>query len=114
MLHPWAWPDSPWKRIYGDFAGPFMGLMFMVVVDAHSKWLEVIPMSTTTTEKTLDALRNLFAAYGIPQQLVSDNAPQRSFKNVWFLMEFATHRVLPITLQRTGLLNDSYRLLSIL
>ena len=76
VLHLWTWPDSPWKRIHVDFAGPFMGSMFMVVVDAHSKWLEVIPMSTTTTEKTLDALRNLFAAYGIPQQLVSDNGPQ--------------------------------------
>ena len=53
-----------------------MGLMFMVVMDAHFKWLEVVPMSTTTTEKTLDALRNLFAAYGIPQQLVSDSGPQ--------------------------------------
>ena len=80
VLHPWAWPDSPWKRIHVDFAGPFMGSMFMVVVDAHSKWLEVIPMSTTTTEKTLDALRNLFAAYGIPQQLVSDNGPQFTSK----------------------------------
>ena len=84
VLHPWTWPDSPWKRIHVDFAGSFMGLMFMfmVVVDAHSKWLEVIPMSTTTTEKTLDALRNLFAAYayGILQQLVSDNGPQFTSK----------------------------------
>ena len=75
VLHPWAWPDSPWKWIHVDFAGPFMGLMFMVVVDAHSKWLEVIPMSTSTIEKTLDALCNLFATCGIPQQLVSDNGP---------------------------------------
>jgi len=42
LLHPWSWPDGPWKRIHVDFAGPFLGSMFMVVVDAHSKWLEVI------------------------------------------------------------------------
>ena len=22
-MHPWAWPDSPWRRIHVDFAGPF-------------------------------------------------------------------------------------------
>ena len=43
-----------------------MGSMFMVFVDAHSKWLEVIPMA----DKTVDALRNLFAAYDLPQQLI--------------------------------------------
>ena len=59
-----------------DFAGPFQGSMFMVIVDAHSKWLEVVPMSTTTTEKTLDVLRSMFARYGLPEQLVSDNRPQ--------------------------------------
>ena len=76
LLHPWAWPDRPWKQIHVDFAGPFQGYMFMVVVDAHSKWLEVFPMTSTTTEKTLEVLRNLFAAYGLPEQLVSDNGPQ--------------------------------------
>ena len=24
-LHPWIWPDAPWKRIHVDFAGPFLG-----------------------------------------------------------------------------------------
>ena len=76
MMHPWAWPDSPWKRIHIDFAGPFLNSMFLIVTDSHSKWLEVIPMASTTTEKTLDALRTLFAAYGLPEQLVSDNGPQ--------------------------------------
>ena len=33
-------------------------------------------MSTTTTEKTLEVLCNLFASYGLPEQLVSDNGPQ--------------------------------------
>ncbi len=46
--------------------------MFLIVVDSHSKWLEVVPMSSTSTEKTLDALRSLFASYGLLEQLVSD------------------------------------------
>ena len=40
-LHPWEWPQHPWARIHVDYAGPFMGKMFLLVVDAHSKWMEV-------------------------------------------------------------------------
>ena len=50
--------------------------MFMIIVDAHSKWLEVFPMRSITTTKTLEILRSLFATYGLPYQLVSDNGPQ--------------------------------------
>ena len=71
-LHPWIWPTTPWKRIHIDFAGPFLDKMFLIVVDAHSKWPEVIQMSSTTSFKTIEALRSLFAKYGLPEQLVSD------------------------------------------
>ena len=59
-----------------DFAGPFLGHMFLIVVDTHSKWLEVEIMSSTTAEKTIDRLRYIFSHYGLPEQLVSDNGPQ--------------------------------------
>lgn len=36
-LHPWEWPSTPWSRLHLDFAGPYMGHMFLVIVDAHSK-----------------------------------------------------------------------------
>ena len=75
-LHPWIWPTTPWKRIHIDFAGPFLDKMFLIVVDAHSKWPEVIQMSSTTSSKTIDVLRTLFARYGLPEQVVSDNGPQ--------------------------------------
>lgn len=46
------------------------------MVDAHSKWPEVIgPMKTTTAEATANAMRNIFARYGLPKQIVSDNGP---------------------------------------
>lgn len=83
-LHPWEWPTKPWKRIHLDFAGPFLDTMFLIVVDAYSKWPEVVPMRTTTSEKTIDVLRTIFARNGIPTEIVSDNGPQfvsESFKN---------------------------------
>ena len=75
-LHPWAWPTAPWLRVHVDFAGPIWGKMLMVVTDAHSKWPEVIVMTSTTAGRTIAELRNLFARYGIPEQVVTDNGPQ--------------------------------------
>ena len=37
-LHPWVWPTKPWKRIHVDFAGPLFNKMYLLVLDAHSKW----------------------------------------------------------------------------
>jgi hypothetical protein len=33
-LIPWDWPSQLWERIPVDFAGPFLGSMFIIVVDA--------------------------------------------------------------------------------
>lgn len=57
-------------------AGPFMGKMFLIVVDSNLKWLEVEVMSTVTSESTIQKLREMFARYGVPQQIVNDNGPQ--------------------------------------
>ena len=46
------------------------------LVDAHSKWGEVIDVPTTNVTKTIEVLRQLFARFGLPSQLVSDNGPQ--------------------------------------
>lgn len=39
-LHPWEDPDKPWIRIHIDYAGPWMGKMFLILVDAHSYGLK--------------------------------------------------------------------------
>ena len=36
-LHPWEFPARPWSRLHIDFAGPFLGKMFVVLVDAYSR-----------------------------------------------------------------------------
>ena len=55
-LHPWIWPTKPWERIHVDFAGPFQNKMFLIVVDAHSKWPEVMQMTSTSAEQTIIVL----------------------------------------------------------
>uniref|UniRef100_A0A803JEW5 Gypsy retrotransposon integrase-like protein 1 n=1 Tax=Xenopus tropicalis TaxID=8364 RepID=A0A803JEW5_XENTR len=74
-LHPWTWATSPWERIHIDYA-EINQQTFLVVIDSYSKWLEVLPTKTSTSEKTITLLRNLFASYGLPKELVSDNGPQ--------------------------------------
>lgn len=73
-LHPWEFPGECWKRLHVDFAGPFLNNMFMIVVDAHSKWLEVFRMPQITSQATTTRLKRLFSAYGLPEQIVTDNA----------------------------------------
>ncbi|KAI0229609.1 hypothetical protein LSAT2_019953, partial [Lamellibrachia satsuma] len=76
-LSPWPLPDEPWDRIHVDFAGPFLGNMWMLVMDAYSKWPSVVRMSKyPTTETTIMALNILFTTLGSPKTLVSDNGPQ--------------------------------------
>ena len=73
-LHPWSWPSKPWTRVHIDYAGPFMGRMFLLVIDAHTKWLEVHPTSVTTSTATITLLRRSFATFRLPAVVVSDNA----------------------------------------
>ena len=72
-LHPWEWPSQPWFCIHLDYAGPFMGKMFLIIVDAHSKWIDVHPTSSSTSEITIEKLRITYANLGLPHQIVTDN-----------------------------------------
>ena len=75
-LHPWEFPGGPWRRIHLDFAGPIEGKMLLVIVDAYSKWPEVVVMEEVTAERTVEELRNTLARWGLPLQIVTDNGPQ--------------------------------------
>ena len=33
-LHPLEFPKRPWQRLHLDFAGPFQGQMWLIVIDA--------------------------------------------------------------------------------
>ena len=72
-LQPWQWPSRPWLRLHIDYAGPFLGHMFLVIIDAHSKWIEVYPVRAATSYATIQQLRITFAQFGIPETVVSDN-----------------------------------------
>ena len=72
-LHPWKWPTRPWARLHLDYAGPFLGKVFLVVIDAHSKWIEAICTPSSTSDMVIQELRTLFAQFGLPDTIVTDN-----------------------------------------
>ena len=50
-----------------------MGKMFLVVVDAHSEWLEVKTVPAATSKATIACLQSIFAMHGLPERVVTDN-----------------------------------------
>ena len=59
-------------------------LFLFLVIDAHSKWPEIVEMKSTTVDDTIVVRRCIFASFGLPDQLVSNNGPQftaREFAN---------------------------------
>jgi len=49
---------------------------FLVIIDAHSKWIEVFLMNSTTSTATIQVLQTTFSRYGLPYSIVLDNGPQ--------------------------------------
>ena len=60
-LHPWEWPHKPWVRLHLDFAGPFLEKMFLILLEAHSKWIEAFPTTSSTSSATIEKLSIAFA-----------------------------------------------------
>ena len=87
-IQAWEFPKRPWSRLHVDYAGLFQGHMFLVVVDAHSKWLDVKVVKQATSTTRISALRSIFATHGIPELLVSDNGSM--FTNAEF-KDFLQH-----------------------
>ena len=53
---PWKWATRPFQRIHIDFC--HRGCDYsLVVLNSHSKWIEVQHMTSITTEKTINELR---------------------------------------------------------
>ena len=52
---------------------PLWEKLFLIIIDAHSKWMEVHITNSATSAITIDKLRNTFATFGLPEILVTDN-----------------------------------------
>ncbi len=74
-------PTEPWQRVSIDITGPFDNAPsnkshVVVLMDLKSGYPEVLLTSTTTTTTIVRWLADMFARYGNPDELLSDNGPQ--------------------------------------
>ena len=68
--------SAPWQRLHIDYAGPLKGEWYLILVDSFSKWPEIVQTSNTSSASTIAILRSIFARFGMPMMLVSDNGTQ--------------------------------------
>ena len=70
----WTFPSNPCEPVHIDFA-ECEGKKYLLIIEAYSKWPQVIPMKLTAAEKTDDILRQIFARQRMPLTAVSFNGP---------------------------------------
>ena len=76
---PTVLPDRQWQMLGTDLLD-FNGQQYMVVVDYYSRYIELFYLADTITHMVTAKLKCMFARFGIPDLLVSDNGPQFSSK----------------------------------
>jgi transposase InsO family protein len=85
--------NSPWEKVASDIFSR-KGKSFLVVVDYFSFFIELVHLGRAdlfqvSSETVIQKLKEVFARYGIPSELVSDNGPQysstsfREFSAAW-------------------------------
>ena len=74
----WPRTKESFERIHLDFAGPVMNKMFLVAVDAHSKYpfVTILDIGMTTSKRVIASLREIFSLEGLPVTIVTDGGPQ--------------------------------------
>ena len=72
-FNPWPKTDKPWSHLHIDYASPIKGAYCFVIVDSFTKWPEVFKGKTPTAKTTIKVLQELFARFGLPETIVSDN-----------------------------------------
>ena len=85
-LYPWKFSARVWQRIHVDY-GMFEKKMLLIVIDSYSKWIEVHEMPNITSGAAIDKMRSIFASYGLPEDLVSDNGPQFASEDFDFFLK---------------------------
>jgi transposase InsO family protein len=74
--------NEPWATIGVDIMGPFPPTAsnkryLLVVVDYFTRWVEMFALRSTTSNDVANVLSNeVFARFGLPRFIVSDNGPQ--------------------------------------
>ena len=73
-VHSCQWPDYLWNCVHSDYAGRFMRGKDIFVTRCPRQMKSDIHMSSTSSsQSTIEKLRQSFATFGLQKVLVSDN-----------------------------------------
>ncbi|PAA65473.1 hypothetical protein BOX15_Mlig032217g3 [Macrostomum lignano] len=72
----WPAESEPWARVHMDHCEISGVGLLLLLSDSYSGWPEAIQVPDRSAESVLRVLRAVFARNGVPQTLVSDNAPE--------------------------------------
>ena len=78
-LLPHEPPDRPWAKIGTDLYQVNKQIC-LCTVDYYSKWIEIDILPSESSKASIAVLKQHFARYGIPDEVISDNGPQFSSK----------------------------------
>ena len=95
-------PEQPWSQLHVDHARPFLSKTFLLVVDAHSKWLEVMVVPSTPYFPLMGSQRCWF-------QIMRPALQAQNSRNFWLAMEFVTLLVLLIIPLQMDLQKEQYK-----
>ena len=76
-LMPTPLPDRPWQHVGADIC-ELEGRRFLIVVDYYSRYIDIAHLSSMTSSQVIGKLKNIFARWGIPEEVVTDNGTQFS------------------------------------
>lgn len=86
-------PKLPWEQLGIDFA-LVNNEDYLVVIDYHSKFIEVRLLTSKTAPAVVYCLKNIFRTHGIPLKICSDNGPPFDSKEYnRFLQEYDITKV---------------------
>ena len=87
-------PSRPWEKLGIDLC-LYGGQNYLVMVDYYSRWIEVLHVKSTTTAACVAKMKDVFARFGFPEEIVSDNGPQ--FASSEFRSFVESNRITHIT-----------------
>ena len=98
-------PSNPWIELSADFYTLHDGSEILVIIDDYSRFPVFKFVKSTSHRFVLSALDEVFAEYGIPQVVKTDNGPPfqgQHFSDFAKQLDFKHRRITPLWPEANG------------